>query len=584
MTTLSFAAQFSGSNQMEGNDTAVAKVSEVVKQCFDAAGENIKIAYRAVPVPSNATGSFGAVAIVSTVKAAGEAAPVNFYHLLMIERARQSPLDKMQCNIAGQVFELPVCVGDAYTKEYRDVVRNYLERNTSVAGKYQAAGYQIIYSETDLESATKFEPVVTEALRAIGNVSSALDANAATFNLDLINGSAGKMSLHTQIAADVAVREPNGMPVRADLTVVLSMAERADPKDPRTMTNFTPMCSTSAYVDLVFTPQQQGFGQYGMMQAPKPIAIPRITISNSVVHMPVSSLEFSLLNIGAMVTILSNRTYGVVWRPNFGTDDNLRDLGALGWIAPQLSQSGVPAALDLSDPMVLQQFLASTMNQSVIFSMEFRQGGAGNWVNDVFLMAAAGGVEGEAARKRIIQAANRLTGDAFSVNFPQNAQIVSPTIEVFPSGYFTLGSETVDSNKLDLLAITNLFGGKDVNVVWTYLNSIHDQAVPANLRMHRRLTLLNNIAKGFTLKSYGSKVNFSGEFIAALAKSIADKKVSFTGNSLGGTTDQQVYNQTADNWANYMVDPAKVANLYTQSTITSTSAQGFQVGSSASYF
>lgn len=562
----SFRTVFGGRHQLAGSDSAVSKVMELAKQALETTDANVRDIYRLVAVPSAMTGSFGGVAILYTVAAEQELK--TFYHLIMVERARSTPLEKGERNYMGSTISYDVTVGDTYTMQYRNQVAEYLKGcqpktlgNTRPA-TFHSAGYQIIYSDTPIDAPERFNPILEEATRSLEHAANRVNSNAPIFSLKYLQKTPNTM-LATQVTTDAVVKEPNGMPIRSDIAVTLSLVEKGDPNNPTATSSNTVVCSTSAYVDLVYLPQQQGLGLMQPMFNGSKLFIPRVTISQSLVHTPVSSLEFSLLNLAAVATILSNRSYGVVWRNSFGQEGiNLRDIGAIGYIAPALTENGQGGRIDVDDPLVHANVLEVTMHKSAIFSMDIRQGGAGNFINDIYLRAS--NPSDTVAQADILRAASNLTNREFDSLFDKTQPIVSAEKEVIPDGYFNIGSTIQSTAKIDLLAVLNMFGAKDMSVVSAYLKLTGKSTMDSVVRMHRRNALLSSFTKGYTVKAYATKITFSAAFITALTEAVAKAKVAFTSNQFTGVNDEQIYTQTVDDWANFMVDPSKINNTFQQ--------------------
>ena len=574
LENLSFAAQFGGTIGFGDADTEVSKVVNIAVEALKAAPEALRNAVKIVGVPSNATGSYGAMALVyETEKAI-------YIHALLIERACLTKVEETPINVNGQQITLTVTVGDTYTADYRNAITAYVTHSLNSKKAAVAAGYQIVYAETEVDSTHRIAALLGEGVRAIEFTRNTQDPTAKTFCLADVQNKQN-VRIVTHLSTDARVLDTNQMPIRADIALTLAYQEAKDSKNPTSQTKTTPVSSTAAYVDLIYTPSQAALAYHPYMP-PTPQFIPRVTITQSMTHLPVSALEFSLLNIAAVTSTLNQQNFGCVWRNQMAKAGgiNMRELGAIAYLAKNLVPTEMQGkAIDTSDVSELQRLIQTALNKGVVFSMDIRQGGAGNWVNELFLRAAYGDV---AAANRIITAANNLTGQRFKNHF-KGGLVVTPNVVVQPSGYYVDGVEREDASKLDLLAMLNIFGSTDPNVVNQFLNATMNTSLDTNLRMYQLTQLLTQVVKGYKVKAYSTKITFAGEFIAALCKAVAECGVSFTGNSLN-RDGQQPYMQTADQWSAMLVDPSATMGLFNHQTPTASAVGGFSVGAMGTFY
>ena len=181
-------------------------------------------------------------------------------------------------------------------------------------------GYQVIYDLTPLDP-EQFQPVIDEAINSIDHAMDMVDPNRPVFSLGMIVANPA-IRVRSRVALDQYKTEPNGLPIRSDIRTELVFAQMNNNRAPIADNSEVRLCETSAYVDLIYTPPAQSFqyfnNQFQQPAVNQPYYIPRIVLTNFGVDLPHSSLEFMLLGTASMASLARQRSYGVVWRNQFG--------------------------------------------------------------------------------------------------------------------------------------------------------------------------------------------------------------------------------------------------------------------------
>ena len=559
---------FGGSSRGE-SDAEVTKVQLVTKEILSADQEGQatkKDLYNLVSVSSKRTGNFGALALCT--HRAGNNETFIFVATMLVEKSRSTPLDMVQIPGYPQQPPIEMFVGaadvfnPAYFQHIIDEVKTaYGLPNATVVN----AGYQIVY---DLTSVTvdDLRPMIKEAKASIDHSIDLLNPDRAIFNVAEVvkNTSLRVRSRHT---LDQRKTEPSGLPVRADLRTELIVSQNNTAKGPIGNQTEVRLCETSAYVDLIYTPQAtpSSYAPLNPYLPPQPSYIPRIVITNFAVDLPYSALEFMLLGVAQNVSLARNRSYGVVWRNQFGQSGNhIRNFGAVGLQVPGLTADGQPAILDVSSNVhELYSLMDRVLTQQPVFTLEISQGGQGNWATKVFASAGEGNVD---AIGILIQAADNLTNHNFSKiwaalnnNAPQ--PLITTSDDMSYIGYYNRDGEYHDIRELDLLALLNTIGLKDPDSVRDYLATFASPE-PSQVRLYKRLRILQRIAKDVHIKAYSRKFDFGGNFIEALTRAIAACGLVIGSDSILNQQDVTVYNQTLANWQQNMVNPQLISQLF----------------------
>lgn len=560
---------FGGSSRGE-SDAEVAKVHAVVKEILDANKEAQATAapnqYVLVNLSSKRTGNFGAL-VICTARTANQQTLI-FASTLLVEKSRSTgPLDMVQIpGIPTQPpIEMFVGAADVFNQNYfqhiQDEVQNaYSNKNARVVN----VGYQVIYDLTSI-AADDLRPMVREATSAIDHSLDLLDPNRQIFNLAQVVTNP-QLRVRTRVTTDARKTEPSGLPVRSDLRTDLFVSQTNNQKGLISQNTEVRLCETSAYVDLIYIPNQINQFQQHNPYAPQPPSyIPRIVITNFTVDLPMSAMEFMLLGVAQMVALANNRAYGVVWRNQFGQSaNNIRNFGAVGLQVPGLLPDGQPGIIDVTgDVRDLYNLMERVLTPQPVFSLEIAQGGQGNWATKVFAMAGEGNQE---AISILITAADNLTNHNFSkiwsaLNNSAPQPLITTSEDLNHIGYYNRDGEYHDIRELDLLAMLNTIGTKDTPLVMDYLATLAGSD-PSQVRLYKRLRILQRVAKDVHIKAYSKKYDFGGNFIEALTRAIAACGVVIGSDSLLSPQDTNVYTQSAANWQQSMVNPAMLRQLF----------------------
>lgn len=564
----SIVSTFGGSGRGE-SDAEVTKVQLVVKEILDADQEGQatkKDQYNLVSVSSKRTGNFGSLALCT--HRAGTGKTMIFVATMLVEKSRSTPLDMVQ--IPGlpsqQPIEMFVGAADVFNPAY---FQHIIDEVRQAYGLPDAvvinAGYQVIYDLTSV-AVDDLRPMVKEAKSSIDHSIDLMNRDRAIFNVAEVVKNPS-LRVRSRYSLDQRKTEPSGLPVRADLRTELVVSQNNTAKGPIGNQTEVRLCETAAYVDLIYTPQPTSYGYNAPNPyvPPQPSYIPRIVITNFAVDLPYSALEFMLLGVAQMVSLARNRSYGVVWRNQFGQSGNhIRNFGAVGLQVPGLTQDGQPAILDVSgNVQELYSLMDRVLTQQPVFTLEISQGGQGNWATKVFAKAGEGNQDAIAI---LIQAADNLTNHNFSKiwtalnnNAPQ--PLITTTDDMSYIGYYNRDGEYHDIRELDLLALLNTIGLKDPDSVRDYLATFASPE-STQVRLYKRLRILQRIAKDVHIKAYSRKFDFGGNFIEALTRAIAACGLVIGNDSILNQQDVTVYNQTVANWQNNLVNPQLINQLF----------------------
>lgn len=572
---------FGSTTQTSTSDSEVQKIAALMREYVE---ENKLADFSVVPISNQQTGNYGAVAFCN--KRIVDGKPRHFCHIAMIEKSKQTEQQAAVLNYGAHAVEVFVSVADAYTSAYVGKVTAALQRHFGDTASVANGGWSVVYRDTPV-TLDEFRPFIVEAMIAIEHSINSTQRNRAIFNLGMLTGQ-NPVRLRNHILLDQYKLSPSGLPIRSDIKSELVLSQSSGNKTVVEEVSELRICEVSAYVDLIYVPPNQGFfggmAQPMMMgQAPVPHYIPRINITNFAMDLPSSSLEFMLLGIASIASLAKNRSYGIVWRDNFGGATNTkRNLGAVGLHVQGLTADNTPGILDVSsDVRVLYQLMQTVMAENPVFTLELTQGGQSNWATTVIARIATGDVR---SQEQLIQACDNLTQGKFTPIYTQLCQqsggalqqIVTSSDEPSLVGTYKYEGETRDIRELDLLAVMNMIGQNDPGLVESFLATFSSPE-PAQVRLDRRSRILKSIAKDVQIRAYSRKYDFGGLFLQALTAAISANQVAISNDNFMQNQDN-VYTQTISQWQQNMVNPAAISGLFQQQPVTMQGQNQWQVG------
>lgn len=572
---------FGSTTQTSTSDSEVQKIAALMREYVE---ENKLADFSVVPISNQQTGNYGAVAFCN--KRIVDGKPRHFCHIAMVEKSKQTEQQAAVLNYGAHAVEVFVSVADAYTSAYVGKVTAALQRHFGDTASVANGGWSVVYRDTPV-TLDEFRPFIVEAMIAIEHSINSTQRNRAIFNLGMLTGQ-NPVRLRNHILLDQYKLSPSGLPIRSDIKSELVLSQSSGNKTVVEEVSELRICEVSAYVDLIYVPPNQGFfggmAQPMMMgQAPVPHYIPRINITNFAMDLPSSSLEFMLLGIASIASLAKNRSYGIVWRDNFGGATNTkRNLGAVGLHVQGLTADNTPGILDVSsDVRMLYQLMQTVMAENPVFTLELTQGGQSNWATTVIARIATGDVR---SQEQLIQACDNLTQGKFTPIYTQLCQqsggalqqIVTSSDEPSLVGTYKYEGETRDIRELDLLAVMNMVGQNDPGLVESFLATFSSPE-PAQVRLDRRSRILKSIAKDVQIRAYSRKYDFGGLFLQALTAAISANQVAISNDNFMQNQDN-VYTQTISQWQQNMVNPAAISGLFQQQPVTMQGQNQWQVG------
>lgn len=313
-----------------------------------------------------------------------------------------------------------------------------------------------------------------------------------------------------------------GLPVRSDVSVVLRAHQPVD-KNNRTDANSEqtlPLTRVDGYVDLLWSEPMMQNLPYGAQPAPQRY-VPRFVITALDSEQSAITLESQLLGLHAAGILTQNRAWmGALRNQRFAGGRDIHDIGAIGLeLNPKAPARVITNDGSFGDQQ-LADLVALAIHDSLQIAIDVAEADENTWVNQLFVEAAEGGnsIKGRDARTAIIAAADRLTNGNFGRIWNVNDPITFDNKDRIHLGYYLdEQGHRQDIRNLDYLAVLNLQGEKDINVLYAYSRTFDNTEMPAEIRTEERGQIIRGIEPSYRLKGYARRVVFNPAFILALA-------------------------------------------------------------------
>lgn len=282
-----------------------------------------------------------------------------------------------------------------------------------------------------------------------------------------------------------------------------------------------------------------------------------------------NTLEYFLLSLTSLGMLHNNLGWATPLylrgQSTMAGEVNLRDIGALGYVANPAMTGGAPERFEGTNSPSFPEsdfkaLIGKLFHTYPAYAIDVTRGGEISWMTNVLSGAASNDANiRQKCEAQIRAAANALFGGVFDSVFKQGEKMVISTNNLEPVGYYTANEERPLAD-FDYLARLNLWGKTDPEAVDEYCRSWVDPNLRAEGRLYARLkgpASKSNVV----IKDYAEKLVINPALIAALA-ACCDK----IGLNLNAA-NSELLNYTG---ANLLVNP--VWNSFGQTGALQTSA------------
>jgi hypothetical protein len=418
---------------------------------------------------------------------------------------------------------------------------------------------------------TDTSAVYTLAANALFAASSELEFNSGTFvDLNLSNAERDSNLTVRTTFGNPQSHNAVGQPIRSDIIIDFSAApinQQQQQQGPQ-VERVSQVARISGFMDIVWDPaqplqntyyvpqqQQQNFQRYS------PRFVMTALESNSLL-----TISAQLLALLPALTLNENGQWIQAFRQqSFSNEIDMHDIGAIGIeVNFAGNPSGYGERIDTRSnsfkPEHLYQLISSTFKQALIISLDVPECGPETWYNEVFAFAARGHA---GANNAIIEAANRLTNNAFAKYFPQNGRVAIDEFNRIHLGHYS-GRDGVrrDIRDIDYLAVANLVGEKDPQIIKDWSDTFLRTNYPLDLRLAARKRIIMELCNDLVITGYGTRVTFEAAFIEALAK--ASYEAGLTIRPVTSYADAGSYERATPNFAGTALMHGEAINIFSR--------------------
>lgn len=493
---------------------ALNKIAEAVGKVIE--GINKDNAWKLVPVDHNQNGTAcSALAVVATVRAADGVKA--FVATLLLEGAAHSLSPRVvQDTTNGRNREVITTIGDVWDDAFWKKVE---VRVRAVVGQNAA-----IYDVTALVVPATFNPEDQDLVRKLtylGTSPLAMAAAGAKYRpmtvADLAKGQqlVGRSDWSAQPAFDLL-----GRPVRNDVTLTTSVSidnQGGQWKSERALIEL------NGFVDVNYVGKSTvQTGIVGQQAMGSQVYMAEFVITNLASSFKDLDLTRTLFGIAQAASLDADSSWVRAFLPrgNKSGELNLRDIGALG-LDIDLGQ-GVKR-IDTSSKsgfnnQALVDLVQTLFYRQLLVSIVVDQTGPLNWVLSDILAACQGN---PAAQRRVLAAANTLTGNRFANHFKGNQIGVVRHVVMLGTYTDSTGKERPLSD-IDYVGGLNLFGDASLEDFRRWAATYENADMPLAVRIDERTQLLRGRLENVKVNSYGYQLTLATEFLAALVSSMVE--------------------------------------------------------------
>lgn len=418
----------------------------------------------------------------------------------------------------GHTVELITTPGDCYDRNMLSRVHEVVMQSYGRGVDFVDAGANVIPSELSAEDHTHVRSILFHATTALATVVDNFLGTEKPFTADEI-GQRDLLSARLDYNA-LNVETAAGLPKRCDVTVTLQgLVQNNAPGAFEQQQDITHM---GGFVDLVYSqPQPAAYGH-----PPQPQQYyPRLVLTDATTSVDMITMELLLTGLSTTTLLSQSMAWANAFRPRFNADDDIHDIGAIGY---EMNLSGqpdaVPARIDTKSESFGQQgfyeLMTAAVHPQLIYSMDVEETGDLSWIHNAFLAAASGD---PAATQLIVDSANALTKGAFGRLY-DGSGIARDDNNRIHIGYYTdKHGNKRDIRDIDYLAVLNLLGENGKSDIEKWSETFDRSDIPVEIRLERRAKMLQGLlGDSMVIKGYARRLTFNPVFIQALQAACGD--------------------------------------------------------------
>lgn len=456
-------------------------------------------------------------------------------HVLLLESTGEKPRP-VQATILDQQVDIMRVSSDAFDDRLYKIASDALAQ--------QFPGRRVIFvdgcvvpSEFDASDKTQVHALALNAGTACGT--EILQRSESFADLNIVRDIKG-LSTEVELSFDRrTVMDSVGQPMRSDLIIGFANRRPGQTADRASMNNGDrdqPMTRVSAFIDLLFAPQQNTNNIWAMNQNQQQ---QQKFVPNLIITSMQSELGYTpammLMALVTAATANNNSNWVQAFRPSATRGEkNEIDMTDLGAINIEGNLNGAPGTKfgEYQDvkaqnvtPQEINALIAGLIMPSLVMSLDVPDCGGQTWYLSLFRDAYLGR---QSAVDTIFSAADQLTNGEFRKNFSNAMPMFENTMSAESNrihlGYWTDNKGNIrDIRDFDYLAVANLLGRNNPAYIGDWTDTFLMTNYPLQLRLQARRKFIDDMSNyTANYKGFATRVTLSSQFMAALIKSCVD--------------------------------------------------------------
>lgn len=440
-----------------------------------------------------------------------------------------------QVQINGAQVEVERVAGDIQSDKLWQIIGEVLSGHFAGDARIYEAGLVVIPKDLSHEDEPRLHNVIFDITNSnIGLLDRTLGGIEEKYSVSMMNPDTETVSARLDFMAS-STETGTGEIIRSDIQICMKATSNQGDQNEGWGQQSVMIAETTGFMDLVYVAPPQAQNAFGQAIAAQPQGnawggqqptvtqcyMPRFVMTSVTHGMDNVSLELQLQGIANAAILDEDHNWARAFLPNYNTKGtDIHDIGAVKHECVALADVEVDTKASEFTPSVLLQLLGVAVLPNMIYSMDIAEAGPMSWVQHIFIEAASGN---QRALEHVFAAADVLTKGNFS-NLAKGKQLFTGDITRIHNGYYIdQDGNKKDLREIDYLAMLNLQGSSDMQVVTDYVDTFTATNVPEDLRLQRRLTILRGLlGEGNVFVSgYSRRVDLTSDFVLILAQACA---------------------------------------------------------------
>lgn len=424
----------------------------------------------------------------------------------------------------GQRQEVETLPQDVYTENYWNrIVAAVQDTFGSENVRVVDAGPLLVTKDFDFHDTSDTMRLLVNSINRCGDVYGRL-VGEEPFSIGHVMSPNDRLTARIDTSGEHRITDIMGHPIRNDLMVTMASAVNDAGQDEffqveNEFNYVSAIVSLELDANAAATHHQPGFGgNWGQQQAPQPMFVPTITLTDigQASWIDAETLELMHLAMSNAFRCTAQNQWARYFLPSVGTKGpDPRDIGALGYLTPQAKM--IDTKSDKFGDQQFAEWMQFLVKPQPAFLIDVNPMGEHSGNEGYLIDAAFEGPNQAAAHKRLVEAADNLFDGWFSQFFDVNKPIVVPYEQEVHLGYYTNADGDVsDIRDLDFLAMLNYTQG-NMNDFMEWYRSLCDTSIPREQRLRtREMFERQYLSKNLTITGRAIRLLLTPDYIQAL--------------------------------------------------------------------